>query len=207
MRCASCRAAHRLRRFLNCRTPRKGILRMRWLPFMKQTAGWRRTPAVPIPFPRPPLSRLRRTHQLQQIDDLYLPGRALQLQEERVTLHTMPPLTPFATEASETVQTAQHVSHVVAASACCCGAKRDADGALQITAAVQVLYLSDDQQLYVMQRLLPLTMPCAVPGDLTQIELSARASSAGESDMLLTVVSRWYGSARRTAGISPYHGS
>ena len=133
------------------------------------------------------LITLRRTHQLQQIDDLYLPGRALQLQEERVTLHTMPPLTPFATEASETVQTAQHVSHVVAASACCCGAKRDADGALQITAAVQVLYLSDDQQLYVMQRLLPLTMPCAAPGDLTQIELSARASSAGESGMLLTV--------------------
>ena len=47
MRCASCRAAHRLRRFLNCRTPRKGILRMRWLPFMKQTAGWRRTACCP----------------------------------------------------------------------------------------------------------------------------------------------------------------
>lgn len=133
------------------------------------------------------LVTLRRMHQLQQIDDLYLPGKALQIQEERVMLHTMPSLASFAAEASETIQTAQHVSHVVSAGACCCGAKRDADGALQMTAAVHVLYLSDDQQLYVLQRLLPLTMPCEVSGDLSQIELSARASSAGENGLLLTV--------------------
>ena len=133
------------------------------------------------------LITLRCTHQLQQINDLYLPGKTLQLQEEQIILHTMPPLTPFSAETSESVQTAQHVSHVVAAEACCCGAKRVEENTLQITAAVQILYLSDDQQLYAMQRMLPLTMPCTVPGEVTQIELSARASSAGETGMLLTV--------------------
>ena len=102
-------------------------------------------------------------------------------------LHSMPPLAPFSAEASEALQTAQHVSHIVSAGAVCCGAKRGADDALQITAAVQVLYLADDQQLCAMQRMLPLTMSCAAAGDVSQIELNARASSAGEKGMLLTV--------------------
>ena len=133
------------------------------------------------------LLTLRRARGVRRIDDLYLPGRALQIQEEKTMLHSMPPLAPFSAEASEALQTAQHVSHIVSAGAVCCGAKRGADDALQITAAVQVLYLADDQQLCAMQRMLPLTMSCAAAGDVSQIELNARASSAGEKGMLLTV--------------------
>ena len=130
---------------------------------------------------------LRRTATLRRIDDLYLPGRQLQLQEERIALHPMPPLAPFSAEAAENIATAGHVSHVVAAEACCCGAKRSGDDALQVTAAVQVLYLADDQQLYMVQRMLPLTMPCTAPGEPALTELTARASSAGESGLMVTV--------------------
>ncbi len=133
------------------------------------------------------LVALRRTRALQQIDDLYLPGRSLEIQEEKVTLHSMPPLTAFSAEASETLQTAQHVSHIVSVGAACCGAKNISEGELQLTAAVQVLYLNDDQQLCAMQRVLPLTAACASMGELSQIELTARAASAGERGILLTV--------------------
>lgn len=130
---------------------------------------------------------MRRAQTIRRIDDLYLPGRKLQLQQEKVTLHTMPPAAPFMAETTETVQTAQHVSHVIAASAVNCGAKRISEDEMQMTAAIQVLYLGDDQQLCSLQRTLPLTMPCAAKGELSQIELSIRASSAGEQGMLLTV--------------------
>lgn len=133
------------------------------------------------------LVALRRTRALQQIDDLYLPGKNLELQEERVMLHSMPPLTPFSAEASETLQTVQHVSHVIAAFAACCGAKGSTEGELQLNAAVQVLYLNDEDQLCALQRVLPLTAACAFSGELSQIELTARASSAGERGILLTV--------------------
>lgn len=133
------------------------------------------------------LVTMRRTRVLQQIDDLYLPGRTLELEEERVTLHSMPPLTPFGAEVSETLQTVQHVSHIVAASAACCGAKCSAEGELQMNAAVQVLYLNDEQQLSALQRVLPLTAPCASLGELSQLELAARATSAGERGILLTI--------------------
>ena len=52
---------------------------------------------------------------------------------------------------------------------------------------VQILYLSDDQQMRALQRMLPLTMPCTAAGEVSQIELSARASSAGEKGILLSV--------------------
>ncbi len=133
------------------------------------------------------LVTMRRTRVLQLIDDLYLPGRSLELEEEKVALHSMPPLTSFGAEASETLQTVQHVSHIVSAGAACCGAKCGVEGELQINAAVQVLYLNDDQQLCAMQRVLPLTAACASVGELSQIELSARAASAGERGILLTV--------------------
>lgn len=130
---------------------------------------------------------IRRTKAVRRIDDLYLPGKALQLQEDKIVLHSMPPLVPFTAEAAETLQTAQHVSHVVSAEAFCCGAKRGASDELLLTAAVQVLYLGDDQQLCALQRMLPLTMPCTAAGEVSQIELSARASSAGEKGILLSV--------------------
>ena len=130
---------------------------------------------------------LRRTKAVRRIDDLYLPGKSLRLQEDKTMLHSMPPVVPFSAEATETLQTAQHVSHVVSASAYCCGAKRSAEGDLQITAATQILYLGDDQRLCALQRMLPLTMSCTAVGEVSQIELSARASSAGEKGMLLAV--------------------
>lgn len=133
------------------------------------------------------LVTMRRTRVLQQIDDLYLPGRTLELQEERVSLHSMPQLTPFSAEISETLQTAQHASHIVAAFAACCGAKCSAEGELQMNAAVQVLYLNDEQQLSALQRVLPLTTPCGSFGELSQLELTARATSAGERGILLTI--------------------
>lgn len=130
---------------------------------------------------------MRRAQTVQRIDDLYLPGKELHLQQEKVTLHSMPPATPFMAETTETVQTAQHVSHIIAASAVNCGAKRVGEDELLITAAVQVLYLGDDQQLCSLQRTLPLTMPCAAKGEVSQIELAVRASSAGEQGVALTV--------------------
>lgn len=129
----------------------------------------------------------RRTQTVQQIDDLYLPGKTLKLQENKVMLHSMPPVSPFVAEVTETLQTAQHVSHVISANALCCGAKRTGDDTLQCTAAVQVLYLGDDQQLCALQRTLPLTVSCAASGELSQLELGARAASSGEKGLLLTV--------------------
>lgn len=130
---------------------------------------------------------LRRTRAVRRIDDLYLPGKTLQLQEDKAVLHSMPPLVPFTAEATETLQTSQHVSHIISAHAYCCGAKRSVQDELQLTAAVQILYLSDDQQMRALQRMLPLTMPCTAAGEVSQIELSARASSAGEKGILLSV--------------------
>lgn len=130
---------------------------------------------------------LRRARSVQQIDDLYLPGRALEMAEEQVMMHSLPAPITFAGETTETIQTVQRVSSVVAAGAVCCMAKRAAADALQMTAAVQVLYLDEERQLCAVQRTLPVSIPCAVPGALSQIELTARAAGAGENGMLLTL--------------------
>ncbi|MDO5142429.1 MAG: DUF3794 domain-containing protein [Eubacteriales bacterium] len=132
------------------------------------------------------LVTLRRTRAVQQIRDLYLPGKTLRIQEEKAALRSLPPPLPFSAETTETLQTAQHVSHVVSAMASCCSVKRSEEE-LQLTVAVQVLYLGDDQQLCVLQRVLPMTMSCAVAGTPAQLSLTARASAAGEQGLLLTV--------------------
>lgn len=130
---------------------------------------------------------LRRPRALRRIDDLYVPGRTLQLQQEETVLHSLPPLAPFGAEASENLPTAQHVSHVVWADGVCCGARRGEADALQLTAAVQVLYLDDDQRLCAVQRMLPLSMPCAAEGEVCRLALAVRAAPAGESGLLATV--------------------
>ena len=88
-------------------------------------------------------------HQKHPADRRHVyPWKTLQIQEEKAALHSMPPLTPFAAEVNETLQTAQHVSHIIHAGAVCCGAKRNTTtNTLQLTVAVQVLYLNDEQQL------------------------------------------------------------
>lgn len=133
------------------------------------------------------LITLRRTRSLQMIRDLYLPGKALQLQEEQAIVHTMPPQLPFSCETTENMQTAQHVSHVVTAQAYCCGVKRISAEEVQITAAVQVLYLGDDQKICALHRLLPVAMSCAAIGELSDIALRAHASPSGEKGLLLTI--------------------
>lgn len=133
------------------------------------------------------LITVRRTKTLCRIKDLYLPGRTLQMSEEKTLLHSMPPSVAFTAEASETLQTAQHAAHIVSAQAVCCSAKHSAKGDLQITAAIQVLYLSDEQQLYAVDRLVPMTMPCLVAGELSDISLAIRASAAGETGVLCNV--------------------
>jgi len=132
------------------------------------------------------LITMRQLRSVQCIDDLYLPGQDLHLQQEKVMLHSMPLGVPFVAEASEDIQTTQHISHVIAADAVCCGAKRN-DDEIQMTTAVQILYLSDDQQLCALQRTLPLTMTCTTKGELSQLELTARAVPAGEKGMVLTL--------------------
>lgn len=133
------------------------------------------------------LITVRRTKTLCRIKDLYLPGQTLQMSEEKTTLHSMPPSVSFTAEASETLQTAQHVAHIISAEAICCSAKHSAKGDLQITAAIQVLYLSDEQQLYAVSRLVPLTMPCLVAGELSDISLTVRVSAAGETGVMCNV--------------------
>lgn len=133
------------------------------------------------------LITVRRTKTLCQIKDLYLPGRTLQTSEEKTLLHSMPPCVSFTAEASETLQTAQHAAHIISAQAICCSAKHSTKGDLQITAAIHVLYLSDEQQLYAVDRLVPLTMPCLVSGELSDISLTVRASAAGETGVLCNV--------------------
>lgn len=130
---------------------------------------------------------VRSSQTIQQIDDLYVPGKKLNLQEEKTVLRSVPPQIPFTTEVNETLQTAQHISHIIVSDAHCCGTKRISDGSIQVSAAVQVLYLNDDQQLCALQRTLSLTAPCNVLGNPSQIELSARATSAGETGLLLSV--------------------
>lgn len=131
------------------------------------------------------LVTIRRARTLRRIEDLYLPGRELRVSEHKVTLHAMPPLVPFSADASETLATAQHAAHIVAADAVCCGVKRGVGSEVQVTAAVQVLYLNDEQQLHAIDRLLPLTISCPAAGELTGVELAVRASSAGETGVLL----------------------
>ena len=106
---------------------------------------------------------LRQERRLRCIEDMYLPGKELAAQAEHPVLQNMPSAQPFTSEGSETLQTAQHVSHVIAAQAVCCGAKRVSESELQIKAGVRVLYLSDE------------------------LTLSARATAAGERGLLLTV--------------------
>lgn len=141
------------------------------------------------------LVTIRRTRTLRRICDLYMPGRTLCMSEQPVTLHATPPLMPFSAEESETLATAQHVAHVIAADAVCCGAKRNVDGELQITAAIQVLYLTDDQQMHALDRLLPLSMSCSAMGEVSGVTLSVRAAAAGETGMLLQTTAAGMASA------------
>lgn len=130
---------------------------------------------------------LRQPRRLCCIEDMYVPGKELSAQIEHPVLQDMPSVQPFTSEASETVPTAQHVSHVIAAQAVCCGAKRVSDSELQVKAVVRVLYLGDDQQLCAVQRILPLAMPCNTPGEPEELQLSARAAAAGERGLLVTL--------------------
>ena len=130
---------------------------------------------------------LRQERRLRCIEDMYLPGKELAAQAEHPVLQNMPSAQPFTSEGSETLQTAQHVSHVIAAQAVCCGAKRVSESELQIKAGVRVLYLSDEQQLCAVQRIVPLTMPYSEAGEPEELTLSARATAAGERGLLLTV--------------------
>ena len=76
---------------------------------------------------------------------------------------------------------------MIVAQAVCCGAKRVSESELQIKAGVRVLYLSDEQQLCAVQRIVPLTMPYSEAGEPEELTLSARATAAGERGLLLTV--------------------
>ena len=58
---------------------------------------------------------------------------------------------------------------------------------MQITAAIQILYLSDDQKICALHGLLPVAMSCAAAGELSDIDLRAHASPAGEKGLLLTI--------------------
>ncbi len=130
---------------------------------------------------------LRQERKLRCIEDMYLPSKTLAAQAEHPVLQDMPSAQPFTAEGSETLQTAQHVSHVITAQAICCGAKRVSESELQVKAAIRVLYLSDEQQLCAVQRIVPLTMPYSEAGEPEELALSARATAAGERGMLLTV--------------------
>ena len=137
----------------------------------------------------------RETRTVQKLRDLYLPGQELQVQETQSVLHTAPRPAPFTASTEETVQTAQHVSHVVDAEAVCCGAKRAADGTVQLTAAVQILYVNDEQQLCEFRRMLPLTFSGAAEGELSDLSLEVRASPAGETGLRLSIMLSGAGAA------------
>ena len=130
---------------------------------------------------------MRRAQTLQNIDDLYIPGKELQLTQEKTMLRSTPPASAFAGETTETLQTARHVSHIVFAGAFSCDAKRADGEKAQLTAAVQVLYLDDDQQLCFLQRMLPVSVPCSGQGELSQLELVARGAPSGEQGIMLTL--------------------
>lgn len=141
------------------------------------------------------LITVRRTKSLCCIKDLYLPGQTLRSSEEKTLLHSTPPCVPFTADATETLPTAQHAAHIVAAEAVCCGAKRSKEGEIQMTAAVRILYLSDEQQLYMLERLVPLTMSCVATGEVSDITLAVRASAAGETGILLNLTASGMASA------------
>ena len=130
---------------------------------------------------------LRQVHHLCCIEDMYLPGKELVVQMEHPALQNTLPMQAFAAEGSETLQTAQHVSHVITAQAICCGAKRISESEIQVKAAICVLYLGDEQQLYAMQRIVPINMSCSAAGEIKNLVLTARATAAGERGMLLTI--------------------
>lgn len=129
---------------------------------------------------------LRRSHTLHCITDFYLPGALLQTQEGSVTLYSSPAPRPFSAESTESVQTASHVSHVVCADAVCCGV-RSVEKGMQVSAAVQVLYLDDEQRLCSLHRVLPLTFTGIGYGSCLTPALSVRAQAVGEHGLTLTV--------------------
>ena len=77
----------------------------------------------------------------------------------------MPSAQPFTAEAVRLADCTQHVSHVIAAQAICCGAKRVSESELQVKAGVRVLYLSDERRLCAVRRIVPLTMPYGEAGE------------------------------------------
>lgn len=133
------------------------------------------------------LFTVRTVHTLQNLSDLYIPGKEISLHEEKVVLHSVPPSSSMMGEASETLQTAFRASHIISVSAVCCGIKQGEDDITTVNTAVQVLYLNDEQQLCSLSRQLPLEFACPSRGSLSQVELTARAASAGESGIALTV--------------------
>mgnify|MGYP003280816787 CR=1 FL=1 len=145
------------------------------------------------------LISIRRTHTLRRICDLYVPGKTLQMSEQQIVLHSTPPYVPFSAETSETLATPQHVSHVVAAEAVCCGVKRGTENEVQVTAAIQALYLSDDQKLHAVDCLLPMTMSCAAAGEISSVALSVRAAAAGETGLLMQLTATGMASAESRA--------
>lgn len=68
---------------------------------------------------------------------------------------------------------------MIAAQAVCCGAKRVSESELQVKAGVRVLYLSDEQQLCAVQRIVPLTMPYSEAGEPEDLTLSGTRHSGG----------------------------
>lgn len=133
------------------------------------------------------LFSLRRTRGLRQINDLYLPGRTMRMKEEKAMLHSMPPAIAFSADASDTLPTTRHVSHIISAHAACCAVKRSAGGDIQMTAAVHVLFLDAEQRMHALERMLPLSMPCAVSGRVSDVMLTVRASAAGETGIAVNI--------------------
>ena len=129
---------------------------------------------------------VRRNVTLRCIRDFYLPGTSLLTQEDSVILYGSSVPQPFSSESTETVQTAVHASHIVSADAVCCGSRANEDGT-QLSVAVQVLFLDEEQHLCSLQRVLPLCFSGTSPDACLYPRLSVRTQTAGERGLTLTV--------------------
>lgn len=129
---------------------------------------------------------VRRNVTLRCIRDFYLPGTSLLTQEDSVILYGSSVPQPFSSESTETVQTAVHASHIVSADAVCCGSRANENGT-QLSVAVHVLFLDEEQHLCSLQRVLPLCFSGTSPDACLYPRLSVRTQTAGERGLTLTV--------------------
>lgn len=101
------------------------------------------------------------TQELVTVEDAYHTTYPVTAETRQITICGEQPLKEIAFDGSELLSAGMRIASVIDSTATAESVKRDGDGKAILTAAVQVLYLSDDGQPYQLRRMVPLpfTLP------------------------------------------------